>query len=876
MIRIKYLAINKAIALGAIAFCDLYAQNSVQAQVIEDNTLSTEVNSENNRDFTVNAGDQRGNNLFHSFREFSIPNNGSVFFNNAISIQNIITRITGSSISEINGLIQSNGTANLFLINPNGIIFGENATLNIGGSFIGTTAESLVFEDGSQFSTNQNNLEPLLTVSVPLGLQFGNNPGKITNQANFQIPNPADPTGQSQIKLGLTTPPGKTLALLGGDITFDGGAITATAGNIELGSVAENSFVSLNPVPQGWNVNYEKVSQFRDLEFNNLASVTASGEGGGSINIQGRRVQVLNGSAIFSDTVGAIDGGDITLEATELIEITGSDPTNQVLDPGFSPIGIFFPISSRIITNTFGSGDGGDIIFKTPKLSILDSAKIQAQTVALPNNPEQQLGASGDILITNATSVELKGLRPLLGVADNAQELFPIPPEARAVLDLARLIEISRGSRIDIVSASNGPGGDINIFTDQLKIKDGSSISNSPVPPGIGNGGNININAQELIEISGSSIPESELVGLITSNTFSSGNAGNVNLSTNRLLLQDGGGITAGTLALGNGGEIVINTQTLEIIGTSGNGVLRSGLGSETFTIGDAGDVNINTERLTIKDQGQITVRGLSSGTPGNLFINANTVELNNSARITAANASATEGGNIQLHIKDNITLQENSIISAQAFANANGGNIDLDAKFIIAFPQQNNDIVANAIGGNGGNIAISALGIFGIEERNSQPPNITNDIDASSNFGTEGRVTLVFPQFTATQGLFNLPPDFVDVDYLFKNQFCQISQESQYIITGRGGIPRIPDDDLLSENTWSDWRIINQELETVEKLEQTEEIEQVKKIEMIQGWVTDRQGNIVLTANPTVVTPHKPELSTPGCNQNRKLNFPT
>lgn len=105
------------------------------AQVVEDNTLSTEVNTENNRDFTIDAGERRGNNLFHSFAEFSIPNNGSVFFNNATTIQNIISCVTGSSVSNINGLIQSNGTANLFLINPNGIIFGENASLNIGGSF---------------------------------------------------------------------------------------------------------------------------------------------------------------------------------------------------------------------------------------------------------------------------------------------------------------------------------------------------------------------------------------------------------------------------------------------------------------------------------------------------------------------------------------------------------------------------------------------------------------------------------------------------------------------------------------------------------------------------------------------------------------------
>ena len=246
---------------------------SVQAQVVEDGTLSTEVNTENSRDFTINAGEQRGNNLFHSFQEFSVPNSGSVFFDNAVTIQNIITRVTGSSISEINGLIKSNGTANLFLLNPNGIIFGENASLDIGGSFIGTTAESLVFEDGTEFPSNPDNSEPLLTVNVPLGLQFGSNPGKIINRANLKASNPLDPTGQDQIKLGLTTDPGQTLALIGNGITFDGGAASAPMGNIELGSVAENSFVTLEPIAKGWQANYVDVSQFRDIQLDNLASV---------------------------------------------------------------------------------------------------------------------------------------------------------------------------------------------------------------------------------------------------------------------------------------------------------------------------------------------------------------------------------------------------------------------------------------------------------------------------------------------------------------------------------------------------------------------------------------------------------------------------
>ena len=861
----------------AIAFYYFNAHNVVQAQVIEDNTLSTEVNTENNLDFTVNAGEQRGNNLFHSFQEFSIPNNGSVLFNNAATIQNIITRVTGSSISDINGLIQSNGKANLFLINPNGIIFGENARLNIGGSFIGTTAESLVFEDGSQFSANEDKLEPLLTVSVPLGLQFGSNPGSIINQANFSIPNPADPTGQSQIKQGLTTAPGKTLALLGGDITFDGGAITAPAGNIELGSVAENSFVTLNPTSKDWNVNYNNVTQFRDLTLDNLASVNASGEGGGSINIQGRRVQILNGSVISSDTVGEIDGGDIKVKATELVEVKGSDPTNRNLAPDFSALGIFVPISSRIVTNTFGQGDGGNVEIKTTKLSILDGAKIQAQTISLTNDLEQQLGKGGDILIETKASVELRGLKPFLGVSENAQQLFQnlfsVSSKARDFVDLSRAIVTAQGSSIDAVSSSSGSAGDINIVTNQLKIEDASIISNSPAPSSRGDGGDIKINSTESVEISGSSEADSSLVSLITANTFGQSNAGNVNLTTEKLFLRNGAGISTGTLGIGDGGDIILNTKEIEIRGTSGNGVLRSGFGSETFSVGNAGDLVVNTELLTINNQGQITVRGLSSGSPGNLTINANAVELNNNANITAANASAVEGGNIQLNIQDNLTLQQNSVISAQALANANGGNIDIDANFIIASPQQNNDILANAVGGNGGNININAQGIFGIAERDSQPPNLTNDIDASSEFGAQGTVAIAFPQFDATQGLFNLDSDFVDVDFLLKNNFCQISQDSKYIVTGRGGIPFVPEQDMLAESTWSDWRIVDEEVEIVEQVEDVVEVEGVKKIEMIQGWVVDRQGKVILTANPLVVTPHQPELNSPDCNQSLRTS---
>lgn len=209
----------------AIAGVLTFFENFALAQIQRDGTLGSESSIitpkliDGQSIDQIDGGAVRGTNLYHSFEQFSVSAGSTAHFNNAINIQNIISRVTGNSISNIDGILKANGTANLFLINPNGIVFGSNASLNIGGSFVASTASSLNFADGTKFSATSPQTTPLLTLSVPIGLQFGATAAPIRNQSQ------AKPDGAVNIfrqGVGLQVQQGKTLALIGGDITLEG------------------------------------------------------------------------------------------------------------------------------------------------------------------------------------------------------------------------------------------------------------------------------------------------------------------------------------------------------------------------------------------------------------------------------------------------------------------------------------------------------------------------------------------------------------------------------------------------------------------------------------------------------------------------------
>jgi len=361
---------------GAICFAVsqtfAFKTNSAVAQITPDGTLpnNSSVKLEA-QTFNITGGTQAGSNLFHSFQEFSIPTGGTAFFNNAADIQNIISRVTGGSVSNIDGLIRANGTANLFLINPSGIVFGRNASLNIGGSFLASTASSLKFADGTHFSATAPQTKPLLTISVPIGLQYGQNPGSIMNEG-----------------LSLQMQPGKTLALVGGDVTLNSTALQANyltpdIGRIELGSVGSTSLVSLTPTEQGWALGYDGVQNFQDIQlFSSFVS-------GNNIQARGRQIR-LNGGSDFSTFFRSRT--NLVMTASELVEVSNSGLAAR--DLTITTGRLIVRDGAQIATSTSGTEDAGDLIVRAS-----DSVKLSGGSRILAQTEPYSTGAGGNLTI---------------------------------------------------------------------------------------------------------------------------------------------------------------------------------------------------------------------------------------------------------------------------------------------------------------------------------------------------------------------------------------------------------------------------------------------------------------------------------------------
>ncbi len=367
---IKLQTIPLWLVKNSVLFYCLLASLPVTAQIVPDSTLpvNSSVTTQDNIS-NITGGTAAGGNLFHSFEQFSAPTGNTVYFNNSIDIQNIFSRVTGASISNIDGLLRANGNANLFLLNPNGIIFGPNAQLNIGGSFLASTASSLRFADGKEFSATSPQTTPLLTISVPIGLGFGSNPGRIVVQGNGQ----GRRTTRDLIdtSVGLHVQPNATLALVGGNVMLEGGTLKTTGGRIELGSVGGPSLIGLTSIDKGWALSYEGVQNFQDVQLLQQATVDASGTGGGDVQVRGKRVTLADSSQIEASTLGSEAGGTLAVTSSESVELSGYIENPYIENA-------YYGLLARVYEGA--TGTGGDVSIATGKLIARDGTKVSTET----------------------------------------------------------------------------------------------------------------------------------------------------------------------------------------------------------------------------------------------------------------------------------------------------------------------------------------------------------------------------------------------------------------------------------------------------------------------------------------------------------------
>ncbi|BAZ28045.1 hemagglutination activity domain protein [Cylindrospermum sp. NIES-4074] len=758
------------------------------AQIIPDNTLG----AENSRTITdtingkasqrIEGGAIRNSHLFHSFQEFNVGEGQGAYFTNPTNITNIFTRITGGNPSNISGTLGVLGNANLYLLNPKGIVFGSNAQLDVRGSFLASTADSVVFDNGFAFSATNPQAPPLLAINIPIGLQFRENSGSITNQSQFSriVPtiSPFTPTA-----VGLEVPFGQTLALVGGDLNLNSGNLTAFQGNILLGSVASPGFVSFGLTPFGLTLDYTAVPNFGNIELSGIASVNTSGLGSGSISVKGGNVTLRDRANFISDTISTIDGRDINIQATQFnlldqafiesgtlgtgaagnVNINATDSINFrgigfatlrriIFDEPFSGIVNPFPRDSGIYTSTVGAGKGGNININTRQLTLNEGTLI--------NSPTYSVGAGGNIAIQASESVELTGSGFYAG------------------------------------SLAQGNGGNIVIDTNKLMIRNGGLLTTAI--SGQGKGGDVIVRATDSVVLTATPEFSTFSTALSTNSILGTGDVGNIDINTRTLLVEGGASITSTSgLTSGNrlfpsasrGGDIIINaSESVKIAGKATGNTPSEIRAAQTFVVsgavgsGDGGDVTINTKRLLLEDRAALGASTLGSGAGGDIVVNAaESVEIIGSNDNFSTSGIATASGN-QLYglafqldpptgsagnlsiTTPTLSLKEGGTVSVGTLGSGNAGTLKVVANAIAL--DNKSAIEGTTVSGAGANVNLQAQSILlrrgsriSTDAGTSDGGNITlnsdilvafpqenSDITANARTARGGRVTVNVP----------------------------------------------------------------------------------------------------------------------------------
>lgn len=669
----RVLFVGRAVAIAAVlthAFPQL-----ASAQIIPDGSLganpSVVIPESPIRDL-IDGGVTNDTNLFHSFQDFNIETGQEVYFTNPVGIETILTRVTGNNSSEILGTLGVLGEADYFFINPNGIVFGPAAQLDVGGSFLATTAAGIQFKDQGLFSASDPQVPAILTVT-PSALFFSETaPGSIINRSVA----PAGTDNLGRQTFGLRVPDGESLLLAGGELLIDGGWLNALGGHIDLIGISgpgqvdiitdgigpdDSSPAQATEAPRSLNASTNLASN--DVILQNRAVLFVMSDDRGSITVSGKNIDISSGSLLLagiSPSLGTSNsqGGDITLRATDDLTIAG---------PG------------RVISNIVdgrATGNGGDVIIEASNFNAQNAAFIVVNSFGNGNAGKVSVQVQDTVTLTESSTFF-------------NEIFFPNNSEAGGITIQAGSLNLLEGSQLasNIFNDSVGQAEGIQINVRDAFIVDG--IGTDGATSGLfartqlgaeGFAGNIFVTAGSLEMTRG---------GIIQTGTSGEGNAGNVTIEVDGEFFIDGAnssGTSTGiftdvdTGGTGEGGDIQVTAGTL----TLNNG---AGFISNTFSFGDAGDITVDVQGDVSIDgaaEGLVTgsIPGILVSAPSGLFSNVGQVISEDTTvpafgnggaiTLTANSLSLTDGGTLATAVVDDsvgnaapimITVQEDIIV---------------------------------------------------------------------------------------------------------------------------------------------------------------------------------------------------------------------
>ncbi|WP_155963040.1 filamentous hemagglutinin N-terminal domain-containing protein, partial [Dolichospermum circinale] len=610
----------------------------VKAQLTPDNTVGSTTSSDTvkglNSDI-IEGGATRGTNLFHSFTNFNVDAGKGVYFSNPADINNILTRVTGSSQSNIFGTLGVLGNANLFLINPNGISFGPNAQLDLKGSFVASTADKIVF-DNYQFTTTNPTAPPLLTVNIPLGLGFRDNPGDI----NIDLKGSTLAFNNGQ---GLKVPQDKTLALIGGNVNINGNGVDAEG--LRAGILSPGSQIQLGGLTQTGTVNFNEnfYSTFPqgvtrgNVSLSNGAEINVRAAGGGSITINSRNLNVNEDSRVragIQKNLGSVNAqaGNIDINNIEQVTIDNAVIAN--------------------IVDEFGKGNAGDINIHTSSLTLKNGSTINTSVFAASSE-----GNAGNVTIDTANLTLENGNFISADTSGKGNA-------GNVAIQATEGVNVRGWLSSDVKGTAQGNSGGITIDTANLTLENGGYISADTY--GKGNAGNVAIKATEGVNVRGWLSSDVQGTG--------EGDSGGITIDTSTLTLENGGFISTTTFGKGNAGNIAI--QATE--GVTVGGLLSSGV--DDTGVGNSGGITIDTSTLTLENGGFINASTFGKGNAGNIAIQATEgVTVGGFLTSGVFDTGVGDSGGITIDTST-LTLENDGIINADTYGKGDAGNIAIQA----------------------------------------------------------------------------------------------------------------------------------------------------------------------------------------------------